>query len=435
MMLITYIALFILTPIIIFNLTRNIFNPIAFFCIYIFIGVYLRSLVLTNSESEFGGTFWETVSWQLTSHLETSLILLSATILLTLIFCAIPFKRKNINNFIARTFEIKESAISVRRLTLISVFFLISYLTLLSISQGGLGLAISILQKRSLVFDSEVFYIKIINIFFCTAVLISFYCKRTNPKSFTAITGFFTSTLIIISLALLFLIGGRGAFLTQLLSLIFIYHITERKKGAATLLLPIIIAASVLCSIIFGLVIREAAQKDLTFDEALQGSTHQIVETVTGTFPIIDLFTSARYYADQTGHDYGIQFVNYFTRIIPRSIWPEKPLISGLEIRKFYSGHTLSGVPPTIFGEFYIAFGVIGLIICSIVLSLFLRFLSSLHQHSQSNTGLSLLYITLLIQMIFSSLRAGLEISIFTLIYYLTAIIIVKFLTYKHQLK
>jgi len=180
-------------------------------------------------------------------------------------------------------------------------------------------------------------------------------------------------------------------------------------------------------TIVVGLGVRESAQKDIPFGEAVGNSSKQLTEVITGTFPIIDLFTSAKYFADQVGHDNGQQFVNYLTRVIPRSIWPEKPLILGLQIRKYYSGHTLSGVPPTIFGEFYIAFGEIGLILCAVVLAGILRFLSSLHGAVKLNDGLSLIYITFLVQLIFSTFRAGLEISIFTIAYYISGIIFIKF--------
>lgn len=431
MLTLSVLSITLLFPFILFFFKRDIFNPVGFFLTYLVIGIYLRTIVLTSSSSDFQGTFWNEVEWKLAPLLHESLTSLTfciaATILLYLITPSIKTPPKTIYN----TFNIKPEKISLNRLIVISAAFLIGYLLLLGKSQGGIYSAIYLLQKRSLVFDSDIFYIKIINVFFCTSALILYFITLSNKANTSPRQKLFIYILILASLGLLFLTGGRGAFLSQLISLIFIRHVTLKSTKITKVLIPIAITTTVVATIISGLALRESAQKQTTFTDALENTSSQVFETITGTFPVIDLFSASKAFADYNGHDYGAQFLNYFTRIIPRSVWPDKPLIIGLQIREFLSGHTLSGVPPTIFGEFYIAYGLYGLGLSSLVLCIFLKFLDSCHRKSFDDPGFSIFYAIALIQLIFSSLRAGLEISLFTFLYFLTGIVLIKFLSAK----
>lgn len=431
MLTLSILSIIFISPFILLYFKRDIFNPVGFFLTYLAIGVYLRAIVLTSSASDFQGTFWNQVEWKLEPLLHDSLISLTFCIAATILLYLIIPRSKAPPKIIYNTFSIRPEKISPNRLIIISAFFLLSYLLLLGKSQGGIYSAIYLLQKRSLVFDSDVFYIKIINVFFCTSALILYFIALSQKTNTTLYQRACIYTLIFASLGLLFLTGGRGAFLSQLISLVFIRHVTVKSKQLTKALIPIAIITVIVATIISGLALRESAQKQIAFADALKNTSSQVLETVTGTFPVIDLFSASVAFADYNGHDYGVQFVNYFTRIIPRSIWPDKPLIIGLQIREFLSGHTLSGVPPTIFGEFYIAYGLYGLGLSGLVLAIFLKFLDACHRKSFDDPGFSIFYAIALIQLIFSSLRAGLEISLFTFLYFLTGIILIKFLSTK----
>lgn len=69
----------------------------------------------------------------------------------------------------------------------------------------------------------------------------------------------------------------------------------------------------------------------------------------------------------------GATIAGYLIAPVPRAIWPDKPLISvGPQIGSAIYGNERSGVPPGMFGDMYLNFGVAGILLGSVALGLIL---------------------------------------------------------------
>jgi len=136
----------------------------------------------------------------------------------------------------------------------------------------------------------------------------------------------------------------------------------------------------------------------------------------------------AKKYVDSKGYDYGWQYVTYFVRPIPRSVWPNKPLPLALKMRQEFWGDTAGGIPPTVFGEFFIAFGYFGLFLGSIILGVVLGLLGRLFNASLADPAQSVFYTLITITVVFSVVRSGLEISFVKLLIYMFIVIGLSFL-------
>jgi len=68
-------------------------------------------------------------------------------------------------------------------------------------------------------------------------------------------------------------------------------------------------------------------------------------------------------YTDMYGYSYGEQFLVSVLFWIPRSIWPDKPVGSGVTIGEGL-GYNFTNISAPLWAEFNINFGMIGVILC-----------------------------------------------------------------------
>lgn len=303
-----------------------------------------------------------------------------------------------------------------------------AFIAFLAISQGGIQPAFEMLQKRSLIFGSEVFFIRVLLVFFSLSVAMMVYKVSCLAESATWDQIALCLVAVVLNLLILFLTGGRGALLIQLLTLMYLRARGLGQEGLG-FKNAALLAVFIPLVIVLGMAVRRSAVRGNEIAEAIPSSAADASDMLSGAFPILDLYLAARHYADSAGHDYGLQFLHYFVRFVPRSMWAEKPLLLGLQIRNFYSNTTISGAPPTVFGEFYYSWGWAGVIGCGVFLGLALVSLNKLYLQAKSDTKYAPLYIVMVTQIVFSALRAGLEIVVFTMLYSLAALIMIKWLS------
>ena len=141
---------------------------------------------------------------------------------------------------------------------------------------------------------------------------------------------------------------------------------------------------------------------------------------------MIDHYILAKKYTDIHGYDYGIQYAEYLVRPIPRGFWPDKPEQVAIRMRYEFWGEKMGGIPPTVFGEFYMSFGYIGLIIGSIFLGVILGLLERIYQRIYSEPEISVVYAIMVAFIVFSVTRSGLDISFVKIVSYLSFLIIFK---------
>lgn len=73
-------------------------------------------------------------------------------------------------------------------------------------------------------------------------------------------------------------------------------------------------------------------------------------------------------YPEMLDHTWGMDHLEILTRPIPRSLWPDKPLVgyaNQLGLYDYYAGTT--GISPTLFGSFYEEGGIFGIVLLSIL--------------------------------------------------------------------
>jgi oligosaccharide repeat unit polymerase len=403
------------------GLKAGTFSPLSLISAYVFFGVVVRYYVVEYLNDIHEENYWNRIVLFIKPEISSGL----AEIFICMLIAYITYfvlnnlvnSKSNKENKILKIFRTVSDELSQSKLVFIAVLATLCYLLGISIFQGGLVNAFITLQKRSLTFGTELLYIRLFLVLSSIAISILYYKHIVKNKPSKA-ESILVYALIVVNLAILFLAGSRGKMLTQLLIITFIGTQFKNKvnlKFAKYLTVGVV----GLLIIVFGIVLRVKAQYSISTNEAILVVGENGIKTISDSIPLLDLYLGARYYADNNGYDGGLQFISYPLRLIPRDFWPDKPVIYGLKIREFYYGHTQSGAPPTIFGEFYISFASAGCLICGLFLGIILFGLNRLKKITDLQNEYGVIYIILIIQFIFSGIRAGLEMALFNLLYML----------------
>lgn len=100
---------------------------------------------------------------------------------------------------------------------------------------------------------------------------------------------------------------------------------------------------------------------------------------VIGEIPYIDTFDTLLHgvhFAHESGLQFGAKLLSILLCFVPRTWWPEKPVVSGLEIGGELYSRGLIGTPNLsmpVVGDFYMDFGLVGVAVGSIVVALGFR--------------------------------------------------------------
>lgn len=292
--------------------------------------------------------------------------------------------------------------------------------------------ALSALQRRALTFGSSVTILRIfITVAFAPLLIIVAEAFRTER----AHRGFklLAATLAVSHLCGVFLTGGRGAMLTQAFVMIALIMLVISKKHLrltiATTLAAIASAILVVIVIVGGYALRISAQKSIPLSVAMEQAIPDSMLIVSGTFPLLDMYSGAYVLARDEGLSYGENIINIGGRFIPRDIWPTKPDIVAIEIRKHVYGDRLSGAPPTVFGEFYYAFSWLGLLIGGLVLGSLIKLVDALRNYVVHFPIAAGIYFYLSFQISFGIVKSGFENSLFHVIYFALGLIAVKLIS------
>lgn len=172
---------------------------------------------------------------------------------------------------------------------------------------------------------------------------------------------FFYISLVLYQFLFTLLAGGRSLALLLLLGFIIIHYKKFRNIGLfkSMLILTCVVLAS-------GYMIykRLETQEATTSFEL---NTSSVIEASYTGLPMIDHLGLSKLYVEQEGYDFGEVYLNALMSFIPRSIWKEKPIQLSRKVRLVFWGDDKGGIPPGIFGEAYISFGVIGLLMVSLL--------------------------------------------------------------------
>ena len=161
--------------------------------------------------------------------------------------------------------------------------------------------------------------------------------------------------------------GGRAVFLMYILSLFFGYIINLKLRK----FLVYIIYFSALVGFASYIMIkaRYEAQEALI---AAEGEI-PISETLNG-ISYFDHFLISIEYAQNLGFTLGLNYLNALLSFVPRDIYINKAIPLSAQVRSFLYGDDSGGVPPGLFGEAYIAGGIITLLLISFLYGRILNF-------------------------------------------------------------
>jgi hypothetical protein len=174
------------------------------------------------------------------------------------------------------------------------------------------------------------------------------------------VTRWWAWTLPAITLIALFPFGLRAYILMAVGIPLALYHLTIRRIRARWLFLGGVIGTFALFSLNYFRVLGpdRFAQAAGVFVRNPDRALHFTFNT-SGELKIFDAASIViRDTPSELAYNYGATFAVVPWMIIPRRIWPEKPITSGHAIVQRYLPQIKTGYPPLAVGEFYMAGGV-----------------------------------------------------------------------------
>lgn len=167
------------------------------------------------------------------------------------------------------------------------------------------------------------------------------------------------ASLIIAAITVPFIASVRGEIIYLLFSILIIRHYAFRK-----IRLSYILIALILSFLILGFM-ETLRQQSLT-TEHVEFKPAQIVSTLIYTPHFIGVDKTSVIISQvpsEVGHLWGRSYLSIFKAPIPRTLWPEKPVVRvGRYVgQNIYERSNRSGVPPGVIGEAYLNFGWIGI--------------------------------------------------------------------------
>lgn len=260
------------------------------------------------------------------------------------------------------------------------------------------------------------FFSKAIRFFPVANFLLYLLCGRKNIKKDSS---YIIPTIIVISILYFPLSGSLARFMLFGAYLILFYQLLNRIKIHS--LLPFLL-------IIGFFVVFPAFNffKSFTIYELDKFTFNINGITNTVDFDSYQLFMESIKMAKANGILYGQNLLSGFLFFIPRSIWNSKLNYSGMIIAQFY-GASFTNLSCPFIAEFYLGFGIFGVIIFSALLGLLFKlgdvFIST---NRAFGKGISIIYCSLLFYTLRGSLLPTLSFTSSLALSYVIAFIILK---------
>ncbi|MBI9036436.1 MAG: O-antigen polysaccharide polymerase Wzy, partial [Bacteroidales bacterium] len=180
------------------------------------------------------------------------------------------------------------------------------------------------------------------------------------------------------SIIIYLFIGGRSDVVGFVIAILVVFHLIYKPISNLWLLLIGSFA------VVYGYVMKSwrHVMGGMTSGDFFYGKTEFIhnfkISDFYSFFGSTDLsdirffIVIHKHYDSLVDYKYGETFLRIFYQIVPRSIWPDKPLDLSLEAAHLYLPGARAGTPPGFLPELYMNFGIIGVIIGSITLGIVL---------------------------------------------------------------
>ncbi len=185
----------------------------------------------------------------------------------------------------------------------------------------------------------------------------------------------------VVAMVMTLLVSPRAAVLGFLISLLWVYHFSVKKVR------PILLLILLSLGILYAYVVNSwrsitGGMQGFDFSIAISGVASQLnlnnlIEFISGS-DLVDIRIFVLL-VDNYGRvlplKYGSTLLRTLYQLVPRAIWPNKPYDLGLEIGQLAGSSSLSGLPPGFFGEMYMNFHVLGVLVGGFVVGGVLAFL------------------------------------------------------------
>lgn len=412
------------------GLRKGVLSPMTWLGVHLLVGVVLRTIAIESPTAPVTGYFYNVLIRKADVSIDEILLLLSlAMVSLVIGYFGIGYAlRGRYGRGVVEALTVPHDRISVGVCLAAFLGGWSVFLLAVVVEAGSVSGAFLMLQKRAILFGSDVILARAV-LLVSAAGLASLAVKasaRPIRSNYWLLLTILTCTHVL----LLFQTGGRGQALGHAAVVLFaVISARPNFKPRMTLwssLGALVIIPIVALTLVVGIAIRHSAQYSITLDSALSAAAADAPHQISASFPVLDLFAASKSYAQNTGYEYGSNYAAYVTKVIPRSIWEGKPKIIGLKMREYYFNDQLSGTPPTVFGEFYISFGVVGLIGGSILFGGLMAGLTNMLSVSRFSGQIAIIYMFLLQALCIGVVKAGFETSLFEVLYFFAGLLIVK---------
>lgn len=406
---------------------RGLLSPLLLLGSSILFGFYLRYAVIINTNPDVNS-----FSFVLSNATTTDYTILGIEILIAQLFIFIGYftyspSRKKWGA--EKLFYISPARISaVVALGLFSLVWGFYFFQLLR-AYGSIAAAYEVLQRKGASESSEILIAGSL-LFVAAAALAMLAVWARHHSGPNRIRSAIVLMLALAHISLVFLTRSRQETIIHAVSILvplFATKVPYSRINFKSAMIGILGAAGAVSVLAVGAAMRTSARGATTFEQAFAEFILDLPVQISDTFNFLDLYGAARFFSDVTGIKYGVNYLDFVFRFIPRDIWPEKPIILGTQIREFLYGDRISGVPPTVFGEFYIAFGAPGLAGGCLFFGALARWLTKLQDSSAEYPILKVIFVYTVLTLEIGTVKTGFEIGLFGLMYFYTGLIIVKF--------
>lgn len=313
--------------------------------------------------------------------------------------------RVKLNNTLLYQFRCND--VVINRIALVSILLSLVYILYSAMLYGGVVEAVfnsyKRLQSKSSAsnFRSVIYWAAVVS-----SIYVTFYSNRMNLRT---CGGVLVWSSIALSLILSLSNGGRSVLILHIFALFFpvvVYASIRKLISMAAIFLVCVFGISSLM-----IYARYSAQN------ATVGDRFSALEFAFTGLRYLDHFIISMSYADWNGFDFGELYINAAQSFIPRSLWSGKPELISAEVRYHIYGDYSGGIPPGLFGEGYISFGIIGVLVVGAAYGLMLAKLDSLIEKFRVNKDRSLLVLLgLFVPLLgFTFVRGGVDIGVFRL--------------------
>ncbi|UPJ26025.1 MULTISPECIES: oligosaccharide repeat unit polymerase [unclassified Bradyrhizobium] len=251
----------------------------------------------------------------------------------------------------------------------LALLILVAQITLsLNYSSGDLS-SLEVLSQRSIVSGSAIVLAINLSPIVLTLVIANILVS-SRSGSHVAVVGAWL--LLFIALGWLALLSGRATAAIALWSLILaMKYIGKAKVNALH-----VSSAGVLVALvtIAGLALRKASQQNIDVTASVALSLGDVLNSLSEALPSVDHFLVGILYYTRSGFDFGAHILDALVILVPRDIWPDKPILMPQKIATALTRYDKSGLPAGFLGEGYIAAGIVGTALSTAILGFFAHF-------------------------------------------------------------